>query len=292
MNRDEIATEMLEVARRGEVFALADSRMSTTEVLDLKKEKHRVMHKFSRLTAEHAPGGIPEEAVEDCGRQIARRREALRWDLIKTCKNRLYAGDARRSSVSKIISVPLLEEAASDLMRKRREIKSSSLQSDSRSQSRMCEQDIFVFVHDYQRHDVFDLPNFCGKPKYEGKHKHDCTIGSLGKFTFFASDAIQAYFGAGAELDGQKLESQDDTNIDVYPVVVVVRDAWKGLPLPAAEHFEMVHIPYDLRDKSDPFGETGILGASFDDGATVTNPDLITIIETAVTYYGPDRETS
>ena len=68
-------------------------------------------------------------------------------------------------------------------------------------------------------------------------------------------------------------------SIDVYPMIVVGEDAWADVALRGASSFGVSHIPYSQKDKNDPHGQRGFIGAIFWSAAFVQNDGWMAVAE-------------
>ena len=60
-------------------------------------------------------------------------------------------------------------------------------------------------------------------------------------------------------------------NIDIYPMIVVGEDAWGQVALRGADSIDVSYIPPGQKDKNDPLGQRGYIGAKTYMTAVVLN---------------------
>jgi N4-gp56 family major capsid protein len=73
------------------------------------------------------------------------------------------------------------------------------------------------------------------------------------------------------------------TNVDVYPFIMVGEDAWGQLTLRGLESLDPTYIPPGVKDKSDPLGQRGYVGAKFYMACTMLNEGWMAVTEAGVT---------
>ena len=72
-------------------------------------------------------------------------------------------------------------------------------------------------------------------------------------------------------------------NVDVYPFIVVGEDAWGQLSLRGLDALDPTYIPPGQKDKSDPLGQRGYIGAKFYMQCTLLNEGWMALAEVGVT---------
>ena len=86
--------------------------------------------------------------------------------------------------------------------------------------------------------------------------------------------------GAATGSSGLEFTS---ANIDVYPFVVVAADAWANVALRGMESFDVIHIPHTQKDKTDPLGQRGYIGAKMWSASFIQNDGWMAVIEAGCT---------
>jgi N4-gp56 family major capsid protein len=141
-----------------------------------------------------------------------------------------------------------------------------------------------VFVHTDAEPDVEDLPGFKHHYEYgQKKTVHPMEIGSCGRFRFIVSPELAAYADVGAAVGATGLFSTTGSNIDVYPFVVVAEDAWMSVALRGKDSFSVTHLPVGQKDKQDPHGQRGFIGAIGWFCTQIANQGWMAVLEAGVT---------
>ena len=100
---------------------------------------------------------------------------------------------------------------------------------------------------------------------------HEQEIGSVEGFRFILSPELAANINTGAAVGSTGLFSTGGSNIDLYPVIVVGEDAWGQVALRGTDSLDVTYIQPGQKDKNDPLGQRGYIGASTFMTATVLN---------------------
>ena len=130
--------------------------------------------------------------------------------------------------------------------------------------------------------DIRDLAGFKHVSEY-GSRKvvSPYEIGSVENFRFITSPELAPYAAAGALIGATGMTGT--TNIDVYPFIMVGEDAWGQLALRGMDAIDPTYIPPGQKDKSDPLGQRGYVGAKFYMACTMLNEGWMAVAEAGVT---------
>jgi N4-gp56 family major capsid protein len=66
-------------------------------------------------------------------------------------------------------------------------------------------------------------------------------------------------------------------NVDVYPVIVAAEDAWAQVALRGQNAMDVSYIAPGQKDKNDPLGQRGYIGAKFWFTTKITNPGWMAV---------------
>jgi N4-gp56 family major capsid protein len=145
-----------------------------------------------------------------------------------------------------------------------------------------------VFCHSDCEPDIRDLPNFVPVAKYAGKVSiNENEIGSCESFRFIVSPELSAYADSGAAVGSTGLYSTSASNIDVYPMIVVGDQACFDVALRGEDSVDPTHLPANLKQKSDPHGQRGYVGATFWSAVLVPNNGWMAVAEVGTTNTTP-----
>ncbi len=127
---------------------------------------------------------------------------------------------------------------------------------------------------------IRNLPGFKHVADY-GTRKvvNENEIGSVERFRFVLSPELAAYIDSGAAVGATGLYSTTGANIDVYPVIMCAEEAWGQVALRGQRSLDATWIPPSQKDKNDPLGQRGYIGASFYFTALVLNQGWMAVVE-------------
>lgn len=254
----------------------------TPQDVSVTMQEYAALYSYTNKTAQLYEDDIPEQQSIQCGERMGLVREMIRYGAMKACTNAFYAGGTTRATVAAVIGLNLLRKVAAALLANHADMKSRVLSAAALYDTSAVEAGFMVFCHTNCEPDIRDLPGFVPAAKYGQKQLiSEYEIGSCERFRFIGSPELGPYLAAGAAVAGTTLAGT--TNADVYPFIVMGADATYDIALRGAKSFDITHIPYGQKDKSDPLGQRGYVGAKFWSAALVTNPGWMAVVEAGIT---------
>lgn len=223
---------------------------------------------------------VPMEMKKHCGERVGLLREMIRYGVIKACTNVFYAGTAAssRATVAGKITLALLRKVSRNLQANHAKRVTGILAPSVNIKTAPVEASYLVFVHSDAEADIRDLAGFIHVSQYGSrKPVHPQELGSCENFRFVTSPELAPYAAAGAAVGSTGL--MGTANVDVYPFIVCGEDAWGQLALRGADSLDPTYIPPGQKDKSDPLGQRGYIGAKFYMQCTLLNEGWMAIVE-------------
>ncbi len=226
---------------------------------------------------------VPAEMKKHCGERVGLLREMIRYGVIKSCTNVFYAGAAASSrvTVSAKITLNLLRKVSRNLQANHAKRVTGILAPSINIATKPVEASYLVFVHTDAEADIRDLQGFVHVSAYGSrKPVHAQEIGSCENFRFITSPELAPYLAAGADVASTGLMGA--TKVDVYPFIMVGEEAWGQLALRGADSIDPTYIPPGVKDKSDPLGQRGYVGAKFYMQCMLLNEGWMAVVEAGV----------
>lgn len=247
-------------------------------------QQYACLYSYTDKTAELYEDDIPEEQRIQVGERMGLVREMIRYGTLKACTNVMYSGGTSRATVDETISIPILRRMTKTLKRNHAPRKTRILAPSGNYDTSAIEGGWIVFVSTDVESDVRDLPGFTPVAKYGSRQPiNEHEIGSVEEFRFITSPELTAYANAGASLASTGLVSTGGSLVDVYPFIVMGEDAAFDVALRGMKSFDLTHLPHTQKDKSDPIGQRGYVGAAFWSAVLVTNNGFMGVIEAGAT---------
>lgn len=246
-------------------------------------KQYGCLYELTDQVADTYEDDVPAELKKHCGERIALVREMIRYGVLKACTNVFYGGGgSTRASVNSKITLNVLRKISRNLQANHAKRVTGILAPTPNIGTQPVEASYLVFVHSDAEADVRDLAGFTHVSEYGSrKPVSPYELGSVENFRFITSPELAPYAAAGALIGSTGLSGT--TNIDVYPFIVVGEDAWGQLALRGMESIDPTYIPPGQKDKSDPLGQRGYVGAKFYMACTLLNEGWMAVAEAGVT---------
>jgi N4-gp56 family major capsid protein len=247
-------------------------------------QQYSVLYSVTDKTVDLHEDDIPEEMKKQTGERVGLINEMVRYGALKAATNAYYAGGTSRSTVDQTVSLNGLRKIARGLMANHGKQITSVLAPSPNFNTAPVEAGFLVFCSTDAEPDIRDLPGFVKVAEYGNrKPLHEMEIGSCERFRFIVSPELAAYADAGAAIGTTGLYSTTGSNIDVYPLIVVAEDAWGQVALRGANSISPTWIPPGQKDKNDPLGQRGYVGASFYNACVILNQGWMAVYEVGIT---------
>ena len=247
-------------------------------------QQYACLYSYTDKAAELYEDDIPEEMKTQTGERMGLVREMIRYGSLKAGTNVLYSGGTSRVTVDEAITLKVLRRMTRTLKLNHAKLKTRVLGASPNYNTNAIEAGYIVFVSTDAEPDVRDLPDFTKVANYANRQPiNEHELGSVENFRFITSPELTAYADAGAAVGATGLFSTTGTSIDVYPFIIMGEEAAFDVALRGANSFDVTHLPHKQKDKSDPLGQRGYVGASFWDAVLVTNQGWMGVIEAGVT---------
>lgn len=224
---------------------------------------------------------VVAEASKNLGEQATETVEGVAWGVLKAGTQVGYTNGTARTSVNTPISLNKLHAAVRVLNSQRAKFITEIVASSVNYDTRNVEASYVCFAHTDCEHDIRALEGFVPVAKY-GSRKPLCQyeLGSVENIRFVLTVNAEPFLAGGSStLNGCK--SVGAVSVDVYPYVIIGRNAYAHVPLKGSKAVEMfVHTG---GDKSDPLNQRDIVGAKYWYTCVRLNENWLYRIEAGVT---------
>lgn len=253
----------------------------------VEQKQFHVLYGYNDQVADLYEDPIPREMEEMVGERTGLICEWQLFGVLKACTNKFFGGTGTsRATVNGVLTLNLLRKVARSLMANHAEPVRKMFQAipaegkyNTAPIGGYC---LPVFISTDICNDVYDLPNFTPVENYPDQTKAvENEVGRCEQFRFIASPDLIEIQDAGAAVAGLNppLKSTTGTNADVYQVIVGSDDAWSHLSLQGMDKNNLTLLPTGQKDKGDPFGQRGYVGAMFYYNAVRLNEGQMAVIE-------------
>lgn len=256
----------------------------TPQDISVQLLQYACLYSVTDKTVDLYEDDVPAEMKKQTGERMALLREMIRYGVLKAGTNTYYSGGTSRATVNSAVTYNFLSKIARNLLSNHGKMITSILAPSANFNTAPVEAGFLVFCHTDCEHDIRNLPGFKHVSEYgQRKVVHEMEVGSVGRFRFIVSPELASVADSGAAVGTTGLYSTTGANIDVYPMIVVAEDAWGEIALRGADSFDVTWIPPGQKDKNDPLGQRGYVGAKFYDAAVILNQGWMAVAEVGVT---------
>ena len=222
------------------------------------------------------------------GEQAAETIEMVTWGVIKGGTNVIYgaSADTARSDVNDAITLSVQRSATRFLKAQRGRKITSKMGSTVQYGTEAVDAAYLGFGHTDLESDIRDMTGFVPVEKYGSMKPLPYEVGKVEDVRYVLTPLLDPFQAAGsATLNG--MVADDSTNVDVYPVVVIAKEAYGCVPLRGKGAIHPTVINPGTVDKSDPLGQRGYVGWKTWFVAVVLNQAWMVRIEVGATDLNP-----
>lgn len=246
-------------------------------------QEFSALYALTNKTVDLHEDDIPAEMKRQTGQRLGLVREMVRYGALKGATNKFYAVGDDRATVAGPITLKQLRQVARSLAGNHAQMVTSILAPSPNYETRAVEAGYLVFCHTDVEADIRDLAGFTPVAEYGSRQPvHERELGSVENFRFISSPELVPYLAAGEAVGSTGMQATDDTNVDVYPTILVAEDAWGQVALRGSDSISVTYLPPSQKDKNDPLGQRGYIGASTWFTSVVLNQGWMAVLEHGV----------
>ena len=260
----------------------ADSITATDVTATL--TEYGALYSYSNKVGELYEDDIPAEMIRQVADRIALTREMVRFGALKAGTTVVYGGaGTSAATVNGAVGASKLRSAKRTLEKAHAEMVTDILAPSPNFGTSSIEAAFLCFAHTDMESDIRDLPKFVPVADYGSrKTVHAREIGSWENFRFILSPELTFWSDTGATAAGTGLKTSG-TKVDVYPLIITGMDAWGTVALRGLDSIDPTHLPYGDKQKGDPLGQRGYVGARTWFDCTVLNQGWMVVGKFGVT---------
>ncbi len=228
-------------------------------------QQYSCLYGFTDQTYDLGEDDIAKESASIVGERVTLVNEQIVYGALNACTNVYYGGTGTsRATVNGALTLNLLRKIAQNLMANHGSMVNTSLKAGPDFGTSAVSAGFSVYAHTDLEPDIRDLPNFIPVEKYSSrKPLSDYEIGSCERFRFVLSPDLPSVQDAGAAVGATGLYSTSGSNVDVYRLVVLAKDAFSQIAVRGESATDPTMLMPGQKDKSDPQGQRGYAGAKW-----------------------------
>lgn len=212
---------------------------------------------------------VLKEMMEILGEAAGQTKETLLYNVLRAGTNVLFANGANRAAVNTAPTADLLRRGIRQLKRQNTVPITSMLAATDKVATQPVPPCYVAFVHPDAERDLQGITGYLRVQNYgTWKPLGDNEIGSFENIRFLTSTLYTpTNVGTNATLNGML----GTGTVDVYPSLVVGKDAYANVALAGAESVTPMVVNPGTPSDSDPLGQRGHVGYKFYHAAAILN---------------------
>lgn len=220
------------------------------------------------------------------GEQAAETKELILWGVLRAGTNVFYSGTGTpttRAAVNDTITLNLQRAVTRSLKNQRAKSITSMVAPSPKFGTEAVAAGFVAFGHTDLEQDIRDMDGFTPTERYGNFSPiSPYEIGKVEGVRYILSPVLVPFLAAGSgTLNG--MEAADATNVDVYPLIYISKNAYATVPLKGAGSMNPVVINPGRPSPSDPLGQRGYVGWKMYFAALILNEAWISRVEVGVT---------
>lgn len=250
--------------------------LSATDTTVLIQE-YDCLYSYTSKAAEMYEDDLPAEQVKQTGRRIALVSEMIRFLALKAGTNVYYGGTGTSiATVNGVLELPLQQRILRNLDANHAEEITSMLKGSPDFGTEPVAQGFVAFVHTDLDTSVQKLQGFKPVELYASGKPMAGEIGKVGRVRYVGhADMIPRQDAGATVANAPGCVSTTGSNVDVYSGVVLGDNAWSHIAVRGTKNGNVniapTHIKHSQRDKSDPHGRIGYVGAAWKTAVMLEN---------------------
>lgn len=225
------------------------------------------------------------DAMDLLADQAAATKEAILWGILRGGTNVFYANGLGRPNVNTPIDIDLVNAAVNTLKRNHAKKITSRLAAGPRIATEPVNASYVAFAHVDLETDIRAMDGFVPTEKYASGSLLDDTweIGKVNEVRFILSPQLSMFPDAGGAAGAMR--STSGTNADVYPVVIIGKEAYGTVPLKGINSVQMAVKNPKMGEPGDPLGQRGHVAWKIWYQAVRLNEQWMVRLEVAATAF-------
>ena len=219
------------------------------------------------------------------GEQAAETIEMVTWGVIKAGTNVVYstAADTVRTDVDAAINLTQQRQAVRFLNAQRGKRITSKMSSSVQYGTEAVDAAFICFGHTDMEQDIRDMTGFTPTEKYGSMKALPYECGKVENVRYILTPLLTPFLAGGASVGSTGMVAADATTLDVYPAVMIAKEAYGLVPLRGAGAIHPTVLNPGTVSKSDPLGQRGYVGWKTWFVAVVLNQAWLVRLEQGVT---------
>jgi len=223
---------------------------------------------------------VLREATGIMAEQASMTIETIRFNILKAGTNVFYANGGARASVNTPISLAVQRQITTGILRQNGKMITSVVKSTPDYRTEPVEGAFIALGHPDLETDIRNMSGYINPKQYGTTTPYENEIGAVERVRYLTSTIFAPFADAGGAKG--TMRSTTGTSADVYPVLVIARDAYGIVPLKGKDSLTpMVVNPKPA--PGDPLAQRGTVGWKAWQSAVILQDAYLVRLEVAAT---------
>jgi N4-gp56 family major capsid protein len=224
---------------------------------------------------------VLQEMMALCGEQAALTLEMVRYGVVKAGTNRILANGAARNEVNTAYSLTLQRKATNLLKRQNAQRITQVVEATDKFNTMPIAASFIGLAHVDMETSIRGFAGFTPTEQYSSSMKAlPGEIGKVEDVRYILSTVFEPWVDAGGAKGA--MISTTGTSADVYPVLIVSRDAYGVVPFKGKNSVTPMVLNPNSPRGGDPLGQRGTVGWKTMHTAVILNDFWMVRVECAV----------
>ncbi len=225
---------------------------------------------------------VLQESTDVLGEQAAEMIEIVRYGILKAGTNVFYANGVARASVNAVYTRALQRQVTRALKRQNARKITTVVKSTANFGTQAVAPAFIGMVHTDMETDIRNMAGFVSVENYGSMTPYETEIGKCEDVRYVTSTVLAPFADAGGLAVTNGTLSTTGTQSDVYPILIVARDAYGLVPL-KGKHAITPLVSNPRPQGGDPLAQRGTVGWKSMTTAVILNDLWMARVEVAAT---------
>lgn len=231
-------------------------------------QEYDCLYSYTSKTAELYEDDLPGEQVKQTGRRVALVGEMIRFLALKAGTNVYYGGTGTSlATVNGPLELPLQQRMLRNLDANHAETITTMLKASPDFGTEAVAEAFVAVVHTDLDSTLQKMQGYKPVELYASGKPFPGEICKIGRVRYIGHPDMVPQQDAGATVaNAPGCVSTSGSNVDVYSGILFGEDAWSSISVRGSKNgmnISPTHIKHSQKDKTDPHGRMGFVGASW-----------------------------
>jgi N4-gp56 family major capsid protein len=258
-----------------------------TEIIEDSIDQYGSYVNFTDKVSDLHEDPIAQMIVKEMAKQMAATKELVAWGVVRAGTQVIYTGTATtRGTVDSPLDLDQVRAAIALLKANHGDRLTTRIAASDGFSTQPVAASYVAVGSSYLDGDIKDIDGFTPIEEYArfAPISAEYEVGKVEELRVILTPELQPFYGAGAAIASLDVLSRDGVAVDVFPLVVMAKDAWGDTEL-KGQNAADVHLENPRPQRGDELGQRGFASWKMYYCCTRLNESWMVRIETAATEW-------